>query len=53
MVQEIVKKVKKYYRCEECGLTYADKETAEKCQAWCLEHKSCNLEIIQHAVKDV
>ena len=56
------------YRCEACGLQYADdpasfdnardesrvtgKEWAEQCEAWCREHKSCNLEIIQHAIKD-
>ena len=51
MAQEVTKKDKKYYKCEECGLLYLDKETAEQCQAWCSEHKSCNLEIIKHAVK--
>ena len=48
------------YQCEECGFRYADdstllitgKEWAEKCEAWCKEHKSCNLEIIVHAVKE-
>jgi len=53
MVQEIAKGDKKYYQCEECGLLYLDKEMAEKCQAWCSEHKSCNLEIIKHAVKEM
>lgn len=43
---------KNLYKCEECGLLYFDKEIAEKCQAWCSEHKSCNLEIIKHAVND-
>ncbi len=41
------------YQCEECGLIYEDKEWAEKCEVWCKEHHSCNLEIIQHAKKDV
>lgn len=40
------------YQCEECGLFYAEKEIAEKCQAWCKEHNSCNLEIIKNAVED-
>ena len=40
------------YQCEECGFKYKEKEWAEKCQAWCKEHKSCNLEIIQHALQD-
>lgn len=50
MVKEIAKEDKKYYVCEECGLTYQEKEWAEKCQAWCAEHKSCNLDIVAHAV---
>ncbi|MCL4392102.1 hypothetical protein M1413_02100 [Patescibacteria group bacterium] len=52
MPKELVKGDKKYYQCEECGLWYTDRKTAGKCQAWCAEHKSCNLEIIEHAVKD-
>ena len=40
------------YECEECHFTYRDNEWAEKCQAWCSEFKSCNLEIIQHAVSE-
>ena len=38
------------YKCPECGLEYLKKEWAEKCEAWCKEHKSCNLEIIEHAI---
>ncbi len=41
---------KQVFVCSECGLSYADKEWAQKCQAWCREHKSCNLEIIKHAL---
>ena len=40
---------KKLYQCEECGFHYENKEWAEKCEAWCREHKSCNLEIVSHA----
>lgn len=43
---------KTLYQCEECGLKYENKEIAEKCQAWCSQHKSCNLDIIKYAVKD-
>jgi len=39
------------YTCEVCGLNYLEKSWVEKCEAWCKEHKSCNLEIITHAVK--
>lgn len=40
------------HQCPECGLKYKEKEWAEKCEAWCREHKSCNLEIIAHAEKE-
>lgn len=52
MVKQIEKNNKALYQCEECGLFYADPETAQKCQAWCAEHKSCNLEIIKFAIKE-
>ncbi len=41
----------KMFVCSECGMQYTNKEWAQKCSAWCREHKSCNLEIIEHAVK--
>ena len=48
----------KLFTCPECGMKYRDdstslttgKEWAEKCETWCREHKSCNLDIIKHAV---
>lgn len=40
------------YTCSECGLRYPDPATAAKCRAWCKEHKSCNLDIIAHAIKE-
>ena len=43
---------KELHQCEECGLKYINKEWAEKCEAWCKKHKSCNLEIIDHAIKN-
>lgn len=39
------------YKCPECRLLYKEKEWAQKCQAWCLKYKSCNLEITKHAIK--
>lgn len=42
---------KNFYQCPECGLNYADERTAKECEAWCKEHKSCNIDIIKHAVK--
>lgn len=38
------------YPCPACGFRYREKVWAEKCEAWCREHQSCNLEIINHAV---
>ena len=29
--------------CEVCGLGYADKETAQKCEVWCKKTGTCNL----------
>ena len=44
-------KASKIYKCPECGLSYTDKEMAEKCEKWCGEHKTCNIEIIKHSVE--
>lgn len=38
------------YACPECGFTYAESAWAEKCAAWCKEHKSCNMDITKHAI---
>ena len=42
-------KNQKLYRCPECGFRYSEREWAEKCEVWCREHKSCNIEITAHA----
>ena len=39
------------YQCLECGLHYRDEATANQCEAWCKEHKSCNLEITKSATE--
>lgn len=36
------------YTCPECGYEYKEQEWAAKCQRWCNEYKSCNLEINKH-----
>ncbi len=48
VVKEKKENGKTLYICEECNFTYEQKEWAEKCQRWCEQHHSCNLEIIQH-----
>jgi len=50
MVKELCKDDITLYICEECGFAYEEKEWAQKCQHWCQQHQSCNLEITQHAV---
>jgi predicted RNA-binding Zn-ribbon protein involved in translation (DUF1610 family) len=40
---------KKLYQCEECGFHYENEETAKKCEEWCKEHASCNIEITARA----
>ncbi len=47
----MVKKEKGFYQCEECNMVYGDVSWALKCENWCKEHKSCNLEIIKHSIK--
>lgn len=53
MVKEIEKERNKLYQCEECGFHYTDKKMAEKCEAWCREHKSCNIEITAKAEENI
>ena len=42
--------VKEIYACEECKFTYKERELAEKCEAWCKEHNSCNIEITTNSI---
>lgn len=53
MLETFWQKIKQnhFYKCPECGLPYEEKEWAEKCEAWCKKHKSCNLEITKYAIK--
>lgn len=46
------KKNEELYQCPVCNMHYRDKTVAAKCEAWCTEHKSCNLEIIAYAVEN-
>lgn len=40
------------HRCAECGYHYANKQWAERCEAWCKANNSCNLDITSHAVEN-
>ena len=50
MTKIIQQNEKELHQCEECGFRYEEKEWAEKCEAWCKEHQSCNIEITAHAI---
>ena len=41
----------KTYKCPICGFDYKEKQWAEKCEKWCKQNNSCNLEITKHAVR--
>ena len=45
--------VKEIYLCEACNFVYKDKETAEKCEKFCEENKSCNLEITKDSIGEL
>lgn len=49
MVKILNKNNQNLYKCEECGFDYKDKEWAEKCEDWCREHHTCNIEIIKQS----
>ena len=50
MVTELHKEGETLYVCDACGFTYKEKELAERCQSWCEQHHSCNIEITRYAV---
>lgn len=41
--------VRETYECSVCKLKYDEKAWADKCEKWCTEHQSCNLDIIKHS----
>ena len=51
MVRKIAAGKKEYFECGECNFLYNEVILAEKCEKWCREHHSCNIEITKHAVK--
>lgn len=50
MVKEKEVKNKKFFQCDVCGHGYLDKETAQKCEAWCRKTGTCSAEITKKAV---
>jgi len=51
MVKLIKKNGESYFLCEECKLGYKEEQWAERCEKWCKEYHSCNLDITKHAIK--
>jgi uncharacterized protein YcsI (UPF0317 family) len=51
MVSETNLEGKTVFKCEKCGWLYKDGKMAERCEGWCEKHKSCNLNIVKHAIK--
>ncbi len=51
MVYMLKRNKKIYFVCEECGLTYKEREWAKKCKVFCSKYNMCSLEITQHAVQ--
>ncbi len=49
MVVEVIKRRKKYYVCDECGMGYVELKLAKKCESWHAKHQGCNMEIIKKA----
>jgi len=43
---------KELHQCPGCQLYYKKRGWKDKCEAWCKEHHSCNVEIIRHAVEN-
>ena len=43
----------KLYICDECNLLYKSKLDAQKCEEWCKNNNSCNLNITQRALKEL
>ena len=41
-----------FFSCEVCKFKYKEREWAQKCEDWCKEKGSCNMEITAHAVRD-
>ncbi|MDY6778879.1 MAG: hypothetical protein SVU32_09510 [Candidatus Nanohaloarchaea archaeon] len=39
------------FACDVCGLHYRERETAERCEAYCREHDACSTEIIKESLE--
>jgi hypothetical protein len=44
------KEVDGLFMCNDCKLLYRTRDLAQKCEDWCIEHNSCNVEISRQSV---
>jgi len=51
MVKKIDYEGKTYYQCEICLMYYESEKFAKECEDFCKKFKSCNVNLIKHAVK--
>ena len=49
----MVSKTKDGFICDDCKLAYKEKMWAQKCEEWCLAHRTCNIAITNHAIMNV
>ena len=50
MVKKEIIKGKTYYQCEICKFYYKEEKWAKKCEIWCDENHSCNIDLVKYAV---
>jgi len=50
MVEEFIKKGRKYFACSICGMTYKKTRQAIYCEMRCKEGKECQRKMIIHSV---
>jgi len=50
MVKPIEKDGQTIYLCGDCELGYKEKETAQKCESFCIENNACSMEITKNAI---
>lgn len=43
----------KYFQCKICKIYYKEKSLADKCEEWCKNHNSCNIEILKYSVQRI
>jgi len=50
MVRTIRDQDREVHVCGDCGLGYATRDLAERCEAHCTTYHACSLEITRHAI---